>query len=77
MSPIEPGSPTLARVLRALREDQDLTQEEVAYEAGITPGSLSRIETAVSNPTWTTVERIAAALGVGLGDLGAAVDRER
>lgn len=75
MSPLDPANPALGRALRTLREERELTQEDAAYEAGITPGSLSRIETAVSNPTWTTVERIASALDVSLVELGAAVER--
>jgi transcriptional regulator with XRE-family HTH domain len=67
--PIEPASPRLAAAIRALREQQELTQEEVAIDAGITPGNLSKIERARANPTWTTVERIAVALDVSLGDL--------
>jgi transcriptional regulator with XRE-family HTH domain len=75
MSPLDPANPALGRAIRALREDQALTQEDLAYQAGITPGSLSRVETALSNPTFTTVERIAEALGVSLEELGAAVER--
>lgn len=52
-----------------------MTQEDTAYEAGITPGSLSRIEGARSNPGWTTVERIAQALDVTLVDIASAVER--
>jgi transcriptional regulator with XRE-family HTH domain len=74
VSPLEPASPALADAIRGLREARSMTQEEVAIEAGITPGSLSRIETATSNPTWTTVERIAVALDVSLTTLAAAVE---
>jgi transcriptional regulator with XRE-family HTH domain len=74
VSPIEPASPALADAIRILREERSLTQEDVAIDAGITPGSLSRIETARSNPTWTTVERITGALGVSLTALAAAVE---
>jgi transcriptional regulator with XRE-family HTH domain len=75
VSPIESASPALARAIRDLREDRKLTQEEVAHEAGITPGTYSRIEGARANPTWTTVERIARALGVSLSVLAAAVEK--
>jgi transcriptional regulator with XRE-family HTH domain len=74
VSPIEPASPALAGALRGLREARGLTQEEVALTAGITTGSLSRIETRHSNPTWTTVERIAQALGVSLLELCAEME---
>jgi transcriptional regulator with XRE-family HTH domain len=72
--PLDPASTRLADAIRGLRVEQDLSQEEVAIDAGITPGSLSRIERAQSNPTWTTVERIAESLGVSLVDLAAAVE---
>jgi transcriptional regulator with XRE-family HTH domain len=74
VSPIEPASRALARAIRDLRENQKLTQEDVAHEAGITPGTYSRIETARANPTWTTVERIAQALDVSLSVLVQAVE---
>jgi transcriptional regulator with XRE-family HTH domain len=74
VSPIESASPALARAIRDLREDRKLTQEDVAHEAGITPGTYSRIEGARANPTWTTVERIARAMGVSLSVLAEAVE---
>jgi transcriptional regulator with XRE-family HTH domain len=77
VSPIESANPALADTIRALREDRDLTQEDVAYAAGITPGALSRVECAKTNPTWTTVERIAQALDVSMEQLAAATDRRR
>lgn len=45
----------------------------MAIAAGITPGTLSRIEGGKANPTWTTVERIAEALSVSVTELAAAV----
>jgi transcriptional regulator with XRE-family HTH domain len=75
VSPIEPASPAFACAIRTLREAQQLTQEDVAYDAGITPGTLSRIEGGRANPTWTTVERIAEALDVSLVDLAQAIER--
>jgi transcriptional regulator with XRE-family HTH domain len=73
--PIEPASLALARALRELRRDRELTQEDVALEAGITPGHLSKIENGRANPTWTTVERIALSLEVSLTELAAEVER--
>jgi transcriptional regulator with XRE-family HTH domain len=68
--------PALATVLRRLREEQDQTQEDVAFAAGVTTGSVSRIELAQMNPTWSMVRQIAEALGVTVAELGAAVERE-
>ena len=67
----------LASILRRLREERNHTQEDLAYKAGITVAALARIERGQANPRWTTVERIASALDIGLGELGKAVERER
>ena len=66
----------LAITLRRLREERGQTQETVAFYAGITTASLARIELGQSNPAWSTVRKIAKALGVSLGDLSAAVEKE-
>jgi len=68
--------PALATVLRRLRKDRGITQEALAFHAGITTGSLSRIELAQAAPAWGTVRSIARALDVGMGELGSAVDAE-
>jgi transcriptional regulator with XRE-family HTH domain len=69
MSPRESADPRLGRAIRKLREAAGATQEDLAYHAGISTGSLSRIECSQSNPTWTTVSRVAAALDVSLREL--------
>ncbi len=74
MSPRNPPDPRLGPALRALREQLDVTQEDIAYEAGISAAALSHIETSRSNPAWTTVLRIAEALEVSLGELVEAVE---
>ncbi|HEY1833119.1 MAG TPA: helix-turn-helix transcriptional regulator [Solirubrobacteraceae bacterium] len=67
----------LARTLRRLREERSLTQEQLAFEAGITSSGLSRIERGLNDPGWTTVRRLAGALGIGLGELVASLADER
>lgn len=62
----EPPDPILAQVLKALREEREISQEELAFEAGITASALSRIERGLNSPGWTTVKRIAEALEVSL-----------
>jgi transcriptional regulator with XRE-family HTH domain len=69
------ADPALAAVLKRLREDRGLSQETLAFYAGITAGSLGRIETAQSSPAWATVRQIATALGVSMADLGAIVEK--
>lgn len=65
----------LAAALRRLREARGLTQEALAHEAGVTVGTLSKIELGQASPAWSTVMRIAAALDVSLVELAAAVER--
>jgi transcriptional regulator with XRE-family HTH domain len=65
----------LAATMRRLREETGESQEALAYRAGITAGSLARIELAQSNPSWATVRAIAAALDVKLADLAVSVER--
>ncbi len=64
----------LAVVLKRLREERDITQEQLAFNAGITASALSRIERGLNTPGWTTVERIAKALGVSLVELATDVE---
>lgn len=77
MPPRLPGDPQLGRAVRHLREERSLTQEELASRAGMTFGTVSRIESAKSAPAWWTVRKIAEALGVSMAELAAAVEVER
>jgi transcriptional regulator with XRE-family HTH domain len=67
----------LATVLRRLREESGETREALAFKAGITMGTLARVELGQADPAWSTVRAVAQALGVGLDHLGAAVEREQ
>jgi transcriptional regulator with XRE-family HTH domain len=69
--------PRLARAIRVIRERNDLSQEVVAHNAGLTVSAYARIERGEANPTWTTVTQIAQALGVTLAELGTAVEKTR
>lgn len=75
MSPLEGPSEALAIAIRQLREDQGITQEDLAHDAGITTGTLSKIERCLANPSWTTVERIAGALGTSVARLATSAER--
>lgn len=66
----------LSELLKQLREDREITQEELAFEAGITASALSRIERGINNPGWTTVRRLADALDVTLVQLAKGIERE-
>jgi transcriptional regulator with XRE-family HTH domain len=76
MPPVDPPDPRLAGAIRALRKNRGTTQEEVAHAAGLTSSSYSRIERGVTNPAWTTVQRIAGALGVTIVELAQAVEQQ-
>jgi transcriptional regulator with XRE-family HTH domain len=60
---------TLASTLRRLRLERGLTQEALAFHAGVTVSALARIERGLSNPAWTTLVRIANALEITPGEL--------
>jgi transcriptional regulator with XRE-family HTH domain len=74
VSPLDSADPALASALRRLRRDHGSTQEDVAYDAGITVAALARIERGNANPKWTTVKRIISALEISLAELVAAVE---
>jgi len=61
--------PALGRAIKELREEQGKTQEALAYEAGLTTGTLSLVERGLSNPSWGTVKAIAEALGTSMAEL--------
>jgi transcriptional regulator with XRE-family HTH domain len=61
-------------VLRELRADSGRSQETIAHEVGITMGSYARIERGLADPKWSTLRRIAAALGVTLSELARAME---
>lgn len=56
------GRKELGSTLRELRLQQGLTQSQLATEAGIQQGQISKIESGRVTPTIATVERLAAAL---------------
>ena len=64
----------LAAHLKRLREEREITQEQLAFDAGITTSALSRIERGLNSPGWTTVKRIGRALNVSIAQIAADVD---
>jgi transcriptional regulator with XRE-family HTH domain len=59
----------MAQRIQEIRERRGLTQEQLALKAGISRGYLARLETARHDPTLTTLEKLAEALGVKVGRL--------
>jgi transcriptional regulator with XRE-family HTH domain len=65
-----PDRQALAHNVRRLRLGRGWSQEELAAFAGeLRQAVISQIETATANPTFDTLEHIAAALGVRVFDL--------
>lgn len=50
--------------IRALRENRDMAQDELAHQSEVHPTYLSGVETGKRNITLNVLERIARALGV-------------
>lgn len=55
--------------VQRLRKDRDLTQEHVAYHAGLAVSSLSKLETGKAGVHMTKLPLLADALGVNVSDL--------
>ncbi len=58
----------IAKKIKRIREAKGLTAKEVISAVGMGAAMYSRIETGKTEPSITTLEKIAKALGVGLSD---------
>jgi transcriptional regulator with XRE-family HTH domain len=59
----------LGQAIREIRRECGLSQEAVALAADMEPSWLSHIERGRRNPAWSTVQRLAVALGVRVSDV--------
>jgi transcriptional regulator with XRE-family HTH domain len=50
--------------LRVLREERLLTQKDLAVKTGLTVATISRLENGQRRPRFTTLRKLAEALGV-------------
>ena len=71
---IRPAKPKSARELlalnlRLLRVRKNITQEQLAHDAGVNPGYISQIETGTRAVSIDVVEKLAGALGVAIAVL--------
>ena len=55
--------------LKDLRESKFLTQRELAEKSGVGVATIARVEKGIRQPTFRTIKRLAAALGVEPADL--------
>lgn len=77
ISPRPTADTQLIAVLTRLREQRKWSREQLAHEAGLTASAYYRLEAGQSAPGWSTVRRLAEALGVSLRDLGEQVEAEK
>ncbi|MCY6379376.1 helix-turn-helix domain-containing protein [Hoeflea prorocentri] len=64
--PVDGDTRIIGERLRALRNEQNLTINELASKAKVSAGIVSQIERGGSNPSVKTLQRLRAALGVNL-----------
>jgi transcriptional regulator with XRE-family HTH domain len=64
-----PPALLLARSLRRLRVQQDISLNRLAERSGVSSATLSGLEAGRGNPTLATLLALAPALGVSPGDL--------
>ena len=55
--------------IRAIREREKMTQQELADKAGLVVSSISKFESGQKNPSITTLLRLSVALEVPVADL--------
>lgn len=65
----EEGLKLLAQRLKDIRADKDLSQDGLADEAGLPHSQIARIETCKTNPTASTLFKIARALNIKPSEL--------
>ena len=75
--PRSPEHAALGEAVRRLRLEAEMSQETLAEAAGTDLTQVGGIERGVRNPSYTTLVRLAAALGTSVGELTTLADRIR
>jgi len=70
-------STDLGSLLRALREQSNLSMRQLAKEAGVSPGYIARVESGSVSPTIASLSKLLAPLGVDMGDFFAGTNVQR
>ncbi len=60
---------TVGERIRTIRKNQGLTQKQLGEKSGMADSAIRKYESGSQNPKVETLQRIAAALNVSLGDL--------
>ena len=68
--------PVFVEVLRRYRTDMNISQEELAFRAGVDRTFVSRIERGIRQPTITTLVGLGLALGISAAELVQEVEAE-
>lgn len=71
------GRKLVGRNLRRIRVSQDISQEQVAFDAGVDRSYLGGIERGAENPSVDTLEKIARVLDCKLRDFFDPVDHSK
>lgn len=75
--PRSPAHAALGDAIRELRTEAEMSQEQLAEAAGTDLTQVGGIERGVRNPSYTTLLRLADALGTEVGELTSLADRLR
>jgi transcriptional regulator with XRE-family HTH domain len=75
--PRSPEHAALGEAVRRLRLEAEMSQEQLAEAAGTDLTQVGGIERGIRNPSYTTLLRLASALGTSVGELTTLADRIR
>jgi transcriptional regulator with XRE-family HTH domain len=67
----------LGRAIKRLRAERGVSQEAFAAQSGLHRTYMTQLEGGKRNPSLSTIEQVAEALGLDTGELLAAAERER
>jgi len=75
--PRSPEHAALGEAVRQLRLEAEMSQEQLAEAAGTDLTQVGGVERGVRNPSYTTMLRLAGALGTSVGEMTSRADRLR
>ena len=75
--PRSPEHAALGEAVRQLRLEAEMSQEQLAEAAGTDLTQVGGVERGVRNPSYTTLVRLAGALGTSVGEMTSRADRLR